>query len=387
MPKIRDRDLLIDLTRLCSRHLEGLQATGVDRVTLAYLRHYRSRARALVRHRGRQLCLSHRASDRLFAALLGESDNARRDIQWAVAPTHLMNLRPKADSLFFHLDHSGLEDPGYARWLAESDLHPVYFVHDLIPMTHPEYARPGEDRRHRQRLHTMARTGRGLIFNSSATWKSCQAHRRQQSLAPQVLEIIAPLGAEPLPPPCRERPFADPYFLVVGTIEPRKNHLLLLQLWRHWLSLEESVPRLVLIGRRGWECEQVVDLLERCPALADSVVELASCEDQELSNWLAHARALLFPSFAEGFGLPVVEALSLGIPVLASDLPAFREAVADIPEYVDPLDGPGWLSALRDYRDGGPRYHAQRARLRRFQPWRWSDHFALVDPFVEQLRA
>ncbi len=60
----------------------------------------------------------------------------------------------------------------------------------------------------------------------------------------------------------------------------------------------------------------------------------------ELSNWLAHARALLFPSFAEGFGLPVVEALSVGTPVIATDLPAFREAAGSIPEYLDPLDGP-----------------------------------------------
>jgi glycosyltransferase involved in cell wall biosynthesis len=78
--------------------------------------------------------------------------------------------------------------------------------------------------------------------------------------------------------PARRRQPGDgrPYFVCIGTIEPRKNHLLLLHLWRHLAETmpAESVPRLVIIGRRGWENEQVVDMLERCPTLKRYVEEL-----------------------------------------------------------------------------------------------------------------
>ncbi len=93
----------------------------------------------------------------------------------------------------------------------------------------------------------------------------------------------------------------------------------------------------------------MVDLLDRCVALKDHVTELPRCDDHELATWLAHAQALLFPSFIEGFGMPLVEALMLGVPVIASDLPVFREIAGDIPCYLDPIDGPGWRRAVLEY--------------------------------------
>ncbi len=384
-----ERPILLDLTRLSARHLEGLHPTGVDRVVLAYLRHYRSRTRALVRHGWRWLRLTKKASDKLIAALLGESSTSKRDIRWAVAHAHLFREDCHPNAWFFNLSHSGLEDPRYARILQRQGLRPVYFVHDLIPLTHPEYARPGEDVRHALRLDTIVRSGEAVIFNSRATQKSWQAHWRSHGRPCQLPELVAPLGCEPLPAPRAERPLSDPYFVVLGTIEARKNHLLLLQIWRSWIEsagADVPLPKLVLIGRRGWECEQVVDLLERSLLLQGQVLELGRCSDLDLATWLAHAQALLFPSFAEGFGLPLAEALSMRTPVIASDLAAFREAAGDIPEYLHPLDGMAWWSVLRDYATNGPRRQAQLRRLSTFQPGQWADHFALVDDFLESLR-
>ena len=107
---------------------------------------------------------------------------------------------------------------------------------------------------------------------------------------------------------------------MLGTIEPRKNHWFMLHVWRR--IVEESggnAPKLVVIGRRGWECENVVDMLERCESLKDAVVEQSNCSDHDLQVWLQHARALLFPSFVEGYGMPLVEALTMQVPVIASD--------------------------------------------------------------------
>jgi glycosyltransferase involved in cell wall biosynthesis len=90
-------------------------------------------------------------------------------------------------------------------------------------------------------------------------------------------------------------------------------------------------------------------MLERCEALKGVVIEEASCSDERLRNYLQHAQALLFPSFVEGYGMPLAEALALQVPVLASDIDVFHEIADDIPEYIDPLDGWEWLAHIKEY--------------------------------------
>ena len=141
-----------------------------------------------------------------------------------------------------------------------------------------------------------------------------------------------------------------------------------------------SAPRLVLIGHRGWECENVVDLLERCQELNGVVIERSRCSDQELATYLQHAQALLFPSFVEGYGLPLAEALAHGVPVLASDLGVFRDIAGEVPEYMDPLDGRRWMELIVDYANlAGSLRSAQMSRVARFQSTTWARHFEIVD--------
>lgn len=212
---------------------------------------------------------------------------------------------------FFNTGHSGLEKAYYAQFLQRSALKPLYFVHDLIPVTHPEYCRPGEAERHRFRMDTMLSTGQGVIANSAATLAELAAYAKA-SASPMPETAVALLAPARLPEPVTASLDA-PYFVMLGTIEPRKNHWLLLQLWRQLIErLGQAAPRLVIIGQRGWECENVVDLLERCETLKGFVFERPDCSDSELACWLHHSRALLFPTFAEGYGMPLAEALAMG---------------------------------------------------------------------------
>jgi hypothetical protein len=144
----------------------------------------------------------------------------------------------------------------------------------------------------------------------------------------------------------------------------------------------------VLVGQRGWETENVVDMLERCPALRGTVIEHNALPDAEMVRLLKGARALLLPSFAEGFGFPVIEGLELGVPALCSDIPALRETGGSVPEFLDPLDGPGWRAAILDYATpGSPRREAQLKRLAGWEPPRWETHFASVDRFIADVAA
>jgi glycosyltransferase involved in cell wall biosynthesis len=147
-----------------------------------------------------------------------------------------------------------------------------------------------------------------------------------------------------------------------------------------------DAPRLLIIGQRGWECEQAVDLLERCEALRDAVVEVGRCSDAELHDYLRGARALLFPTLVEGYGLPLVEALSAGTPVIASDIAVFHEIGQEVPDFIDPLDGPAWLRAIIAYAEvDSPARDAQMKRLSAYRAPTWDDHFAKVRAWVDTL--
>lgn len=175
---------------------------------------------------------------------------------------------------------------------------------------------------------------------------------------------------------------------MLGTIEPRKNHWLILHVWRRLVEqMGNDAPKLVIIGRRGWECENVIDMLERCEPLRRVVIEESDCSDIQLNAWLQHARALLFPSFVEGYGMPLVEALGLGVPVIASDLPVFHEIASDFPTYLDPLDGPGWYANILAYMEyDSPERRHRIQKIASFRTPTWSEHFEQVDSFLDSLR-
>jgi glycosyltransferase involved in cell wall biosynthesis len=277
------------------------------------------------------------------------------------------------------------DKPGQIAALKRHGVKFVPLVHDLIPLTHPEYASPSGVQRHAKRLETFARFADGIIANSNATAADLLPHLPQ---GPNKLPIItAPLGIETHVPDANFPVPAEPYFVSIGTIEPRKNHLLLLNTWRVLQQrLGPNTPKLILVGRRGWENENILDMLERCPALVGVVREYQDLPDNAVARLLQGARALLFPSFTEGYGLPLAEALALGVPAICSDLPALREVGGEAPEYLDPLDGLGWRRLILGFTDEDSR--VREAQLRRIDRWSspsWEDHFSLVDPWLEEI--
>jgi glycosyltransferase involved in cell wall biosynthesis len=378
----------IDVTRLLIRLMQGHIPTGVDRICVAYVQRYGKSARAVL-HRGRfGGVLSRRASQELFSLLLEPGDNFFRRAVGLIAKSPPMPL-PKhksAGRFLFNVGHSGLERPGYAQWLVRKKVRPIIMVHDLIPITHPEFCRYGEDKRHVARMKNVLKTAAGIVTNSQATLDTLSRFAVLSGCAmPSTVAALPGGGILSLPP--APRPLAEPYFVMLGTIEPRKNHWMVLQVWRHLIELHgPATPRLIVIGRRGWKCENVVDLLERSSPLRDFVLERSDCLDAELVTYLHHAQALLFPSFAEGCGLPVIEALNLGVPVIASCLPVFLEIAGHVLEYLDPEDVKGWLACIEDYRfPDSPRRTEQLQRMLRIRPPTWQTHFQAVENMLEGL--
>jgi glycosyltransferase involved in cell wall biosynthesis len=360
----------------------------VDRVCLAYIDHYRSRAQAVIQRGGVCRILSARASAELFDLLLKGGAGFRARLAGRAArllPDLLLPERGRG-RYYLNVGHTGLEQPGFAEWVQRADIKPIYMVHDLIPITHPQYARPGESVRHARRMTTVAKTATGIITNSQATL-DVLAHWVEALQLPMPAARVAWLGTQPLSREETTPPIEGAYFVTLGTIEGRKNHLMLLQIWRELAQQSRGpIPRLVIIGQRGWAAEQAFALLDRCPVLEGHVIERSNCDDHELARYLQHARALLFPSFVEGYGLPLMEALVQGTPVIASDLPVFRELAGGAPAYCSPHDACGWRETILAYADSKDDARiARHARASAYQAPQWASHFEQIDEWLAAL--
>ncbi len=291
---------------------------------------------------------------------------------------------------YVHVSHHNLHRPEpFRRLKATGPVRPVVFVHDLIPLDFPEFARPGDDAKHARRIATVGEIADVVVVNSEDTARRLAPHLEQAGRRPADDEppvVVAHLGVpEPASAPGARLPDdAPPYFAVVSTIEARKNHLLLLNLWRGLAARHgAATPKLVIVGRRGWEIESVIDLLERLPAAREHVLEAGALSDEALAAVMAGARAVLMPSLVEGFGMPVAEALSVGVPVIASSIAAHEEIAQGVAELLDPLDGPAWLAAIEDYAvEPSVRRAAQLERIAGYRPPTWAAHFDLVRPYV-----
>ena len=397
-----DAPLLLDVSRLVWRRWTGMRPTGIDRICLAWLDHYAPYAQALVIHRHGKAILPRRASEALFQALQ-RPDVAKRDLLrfrreiLALALRRGTDLRDRLDGrhrLWLNPGHTGLDAPGLAEWCRKRNIRPVYLVHDLIPVTNPEFCRGGEDERHRRRMRTVLATGAGVVANSAHTLETFASFARTEGAAMPASTAIWPGTSRlPAPSPKQDGEAGRPTFVILGTIEGRKNHQLLLSVWRDLLACAgpgaplEGLPQLVIVGRRGWQADDVFETLDTID-FRGCVVEAGPLNDEQLAGLLAKARALLFPSFAEGYGIPLAEALAAGLPVIASDLPVFREIGQGVPELLPPADRDVWRNAILDY--ASPNSVARTEQMQRmsaFSPYEWRNHFAKLDDFLQTLQA
>lgn len=367
------------------RRWAGGLPTGIDRVCLAYLQAFGARSRAVIQYHGYRRILSAERSAWLFRLLESPTSDFRRKLVLGLARSVFDRPESGRGLLYLNIGHTGLDQEGLAGWIKKTGVRPVYFIHDLIPITHPQFCRAGELDKHRRRMTTVLDTAHGVIGNSQATLGSLAAFAEGEG-RPMPSAIAGWLGTHVSPPPSIT-PTSQPIFVALGTIEARKNHMMLLEIWsRLASSARRPIPRLLLIGQRGWECPDVFDRLEKDERLHGIVVELNDCSDAEIADHIAGARALLFPSQAEGFGLPLTEALALGTPVVASDLPVFREIGQAVPELIPAEDADAWLEAVLAYADAdNPRRRSQLDRVAKFKPFSWQDHFAAIGPWLAKL--
>lgn len=398
---------LIDVSRLASR-LPRAALTGVDRVERAYLRFMlnqdwplwglvRSKLGYLLLDRAGlgaflDLCDGTRSmgpADRLSRAIyMGQPDRARVDstlrrLSCARAPRSrlvaMLRRHVPTGAAYLNTGHSNLTERSLSGCKA-AGLRVAVLIHDTLPLDHPEFMRADTIPRFHKRIRAVSRHADLVLHPTKASQTCAEAQFSKLGRVPSGLH--APIGIDSVPPdadaiPERLRTLPS-LFLTVGTIEPRKNHALLLDIWSA-LATElppADLPYLVIAGARGWHPAAFFDRLGAHPLYNTHILEAPGLSDSAIAALYQRANALLFPSFAEGTGLPPLEAAAQKCPVILADLAVYRETLGSLPVYLSPVDMYPWLQIIKKNLAGS----WPNAPVSDFVAPDWQSHFAIVFP-------
>lgn len=212
-------------------------------------------------------------------------------------------------------------------------------VHDLVAFLDGAEAQARAARIERATIRPALRRAGALLCNSEATRGDLLARFPGVAARAHVVPFAADArfaAARPDPAAEARHGLDGPYVLAVGTLEPRKN---LERLIAAWAGLP-ATHVLALVGPRGWGDQPILEAARR----AGDVRLLGRVSDEDLASLYAGCACFAFPSLYEGFGLPVLEAMAAGAPVLTSNVSSLPEVAGDAALLVDPLD----VGAIRD---------------------------------------
>ena len=231
--------------------------------------------------------------------------------------------RRQADVLLF---------PDFTSWPSLFRTPKILTVHDLTFIDKPEYVQKRNLRYLRRYVKHDARRADLVLTISNFSKKRLVA---EFGLAPQ--KVLA----EPIPPPPPAKsvkPSGQPagFILFIGTLEPRKNVSRLVEAYRLLPEATRAQHRLVLAGGQGWKAEEMASQIEQLRSQGENIVQTGYVSDEMRAALYKEAYLVVVPSIYEGFGMPILEAMSYKAPVVASDLAVFKEVAGDAALYFDP---------------------------------------------------
>lgn len=228
----------------------------------------------------------------------------------------------------------------------------VVTIHDLSLLLYPQTHQRRRVWRARRRLPLMARRANMIITVS----ESVRAEIQQYLKIPLEKIAVVPSAARKQFVPIDQQEaeqvrkrlnVRDKFLLYVGTIEPRKNLTLLVRAFEESLLGKEQGMQLVLAGKKGWLVDELYKALSKSPVSRD-VVFTDYLNDEELCALYSTCRLFIYPSLYEGFGLPPLEAMACGAPVIASRIPSISEVVGSAARLVPPHSSREFAAAMRE---------------------------------------
>ena len=311
----------------------------------------------------------------------------RRAALWTPCHHRLERTALSVELARFRLDV--LHSPDFIPPLRGAKRH-VITVHDLTFLHYPQFLTADSRRYYNLQIEAAVRRADHILVDSQSTRADLI---RMLNVKPERITVHL-LGVDsrfcPLPPHLLEANrralnLPDRYLLFVGTFEPRKNILGLLQAYQIVCQRLADVPALLLVGRRGWLFDETMAAIEHLH-LSSRVTLREDITDEWLPTVYNQASALVMPSFYEGFGFPALEAMACGTPTIVSDRSSLPEVVGDAGLLVNPDDPAALAAALeRALTDADWRAAARRAGLERAAAFTWERTAAIALSVYQQV--
>ena len=274
-------------------------------------------------------------------------------------------------------------------------------IHDIIPITHPEFCERSLTDEFRSYFFSVISIADFVLTVSDHSGRAVQSFITQHDLPETPIRTLRSAhktwegSEERLAVSAEVEDLSkEEYVLYVSTIEIRKNHTYLFRIWKRLIEQRgpENVPSLVFVGRPGWRVKDLMDQLASTRNLNGKIKILHDLPDNELVTLYRSAMFTVFPSFEEGWGLPVGESLIFGRPCLASNVSSVPEVGGEFVDYIDPFNvNDGYEKISRFVDDKAHRESRAAAIKANFVPRAWPDVardlFELVRGLVSGLSA
>lgn len=261
----------------------------------------------------------------------------------------------------------------------------VQVVYDMLPVLAPQYSGHSTQAMYDHYTQTMPISDLVLSISES-TKNDLTKWLRDQNLKVPKIEVFR-LGddfalSKPIKP--SQSSFIDGmgseknYILCVGTVEARKNHTLLYYVYKLARERGIQLPKMVIAGRRGWRSDDIFEIITSDPEVKDDIIFVQNTSDEELSWLYRNCMFTVYPSFYEGWGIPIAESIAYGKPSISSNTSSMPEVAKGLIDYFSPLSTDECLAALVKLLSK-TEFEKAKSRISNYQITSWDDTYHQVN--------
>lgn len=304
----------------------------------------------------------------------------RRELSEHPAAHSALRIGPwPPGSLFFDLEaawHNPLPRSVLLPSLVREGVIPTTIIADVMPLQHPEWFDPRVTARFVDFVESHLAFSERFVCISRCAERDLRELASRTGVTRQIRTSLTTMGADYRDfgggSAVRPAGLGGRYLLTVGTLEPRKNHALVLAAFDR-LKVHYPDLGLVIVGKQGWKTRGLADAIARHPEAGRRLRWMRQTDDATLDGLFRHAFLAVTPSLYEGFGTPVIEALARGVPTLCSDRGALPEAGGRWAEYFDPEDLDALVCLIERHLTDPDHHRSSRDALAAYRPPTWAD--------------